>query len=44
MIRFDKFIINSGVHKFLYYISVFTIIIYQGLVNLEINLKNIIAL
>lgn len=44
IIRFNKFILNRGVDKFLFYISVFTIFISGFIANLENDLKKIIAL
>ena len=44
IIRYNKFILNRGVDKFLFYISVFTIFMSGFIANLENDLKKIIAL
>nr|QNV12028.1 NADH dehydrogenase subunit 5 [Lasius niger] len=44
MIRYNKFMVNSGVDKFLFYISVFTMFMSGFMANLENDLKKIIAL
>lgn len=44
IIRFNKFIIDSGIDKILFYISVFTIFMAGLIANFEVDLKKIIAL
>nr|YP_010034082.1 NADH dehydrogenase subunit 5 [Lasius spathepus]QOW83450.1 NADH dehydrogenase subunit 5 [Lasius spathepus] len=44
MIRYYKFMENSGIDKFLFYISVFTMFMSGLMANLENDLKKIIAL